>query len=559
MARNVRFYGSMNKALGGDPIQRDYAQDPRRLMAQQLMQQGSSTAPVQSPLEGLTRALSGVAGGYFGGQAQRDMQEREQARNEDINQVIAGGNAKQWVNPDTGNTTIQQDGIAAGPGDVPTMVQTDKNVGGYAGMQAALANIDNPDIASFRQNVAMGEMQERRALEAAELARTQAIATLNEQRLYDKGLVTDKNIAARELKNAPGWVQPKPPRIENLDGVPYYTGTGEKVFPNVLTSKEKFLKTLELEPPSEDNLSGGSETNILDGGGQGNDDLTTSQNNTIFGGSGEETLIGGTSSTSAQPSIRDLFMSFPPEIQSGIKMAEDPQKAFSAYLLKSKGMDITVGPDGQLQITQGGDRYSYGKKTTGTIEDKLFNAKEGLVRLDDINNSYRPEFQQMGTRFKAAFAGGKDFLGMELSKDEKNLIEDYTSYKTQAINNINLYIKEITGAQMSEPEATRLRQGIPDPGDSWWEGDSPVKFKSKLDTQSRTLRSAAARFRYGLKNGWDMNPDNLEKVMPLEKMETVIENRGLAIERQVRARRPNLEDASVERFVKQQLMSEFGQ
>ena len=169
-SRNVQFYGSMNKALGGDPIQRDYAQDPRRLMAQQLMRQGSSTAPVQSPLEGLTRALTGIAGGYFGGQAQRDMQEREQARNEDINQVIAGGNAKQWVNPDTGNTTIQQDGIAAGPGDVPTMVQTDKNVGGYAGMQAALANIDNPDIANFRQNVAMGEMQERRALEAAAIA-----------------------------------------------------------------------------------------------------------------------------------------------------------------------------------------------------------------------------------------------------------------------------------------------------------------------------------------------------------------------------------------------------
>ena len=203
MARNVQFYGSMNKALGGDPIQRDYAQDPRRLMAQQLMQQGSSTAPVQSPLEGLTRALSGVAGGYFGGQAQRDMQEREQARNEDINQVIAGGNAKQWVNPDTGNTTIQQDGIAAGPGDVPTMVQTDKNVGGYAGMQAALANIDNPDIANFRQNVAMGEMQERRALEAAELARAKKIAALKEQRIYDESVAEKKRLAAIELKGSP--------------------------------------------------------------------------------------------------------------------------------------------------------------------------------------------------------------------------------------------------------------------------------------------------------------------------------------------------------------------
>ena len=219
MARNVQFYGSMNKALGGDPIQRDYAQDPRRLMAQQLMRQGSSTAPVQSPLEGLTRALSGVAGGYFGGQAQRDMEERELARNVAINQVIAGGNAKQYVNPDTGDTTIQQDGIAAGPGDVPTMVQTDKNVGGYAGMQAALANIDNPDIASFRQNVAMGEMQERRALEAAELARAQKIAALKEQRIYDKGVAETKNLAAIELKGSPDGKKQPPKTVNTKEGV----------------------------------------------------------------------------------------------------------------------------------------------------------------------------------------------------------------------------------------------------------------------------------------------------------------------------------------------------
>jgi hypothetical protein len=102
--RNVSFYGSMNKALGGDPIQRDYAQDPRRLMAQQLMQQGSSTAPVQSPLEGLTRALSGVAGGYFGGQAQRDMQEREQAKGDAMAQALAGG--VQQVLPSNENVTF---------------------------------------------------------------------------------------------------------------------------------------------------------------------------------------------------------------------------------------------------------------------------------------------------------------------------------------------------------------------------------------------------------------------------------------------------------------------
>ena len=168
--RNVQFYGNMAKALGGNPIDRDYREDPRRSMAAMLRQQSMGGPPITAHSQGLAKMAQAGLAAYMDREAKDEKDQRELARNKDINQVIAGGNAKQWVNPDTGNTTIQQDGIAAGPGDVPTMVQTDKNVGGYAGMQAALANIDNPDIASFRQNVAMGEMQERRALEAAAIA-----------------------------------------------------------------------------------------------------------------------------------------------------------------------------------------------------------------------------------------------------------------------------------------------------------------------------------------------------------------------------------------------------
>jgi len=40
-------------------------------MARALMQQGSSTAPVQSPLEGIARALQGGLGGYIGGRAKQ--------------------------------------------------------------------------------------------------------------------------------------------------------------------------------------------------------------------------------------------------------------------------------------------------------------------------------------------------------------------------------------------------------------------------------------------------------------------------------------------------------
>jgi hypothetical protein len=179
-SRNVQFYGSMNKALGGDPIQRDYAQDPRRLMAQQLMQQGSSTAPVQSPLEGLTRALSGVAGGYFGGQAQRDMQEREQALSSDISTAMEAATPR--VVPAT-PATYSQSGI----GDFEPSTPETKTKGGFAGIVDALRPMDNPDLSNFRQQALMGEMQQRQAAEQAALARVQKREDLeNELKLKQK-------------------------------------------------------------------------------------------------------------------------------------------------------------------------------------------------------------------------------------------------------------------------------------------------------------------------------------------------------------------------------------
>ncbi len=52
--------------------------DRSRKYAQALMEQGSSTAPVQSPLEGVARALTGGLGGFFAGQADRAEKEKNQ-------------------------------------------------------------------------------------------------------------------------------------------------------------------------------------------------------------------------------------------------------------------------------------------------------------------------------------------------------------------------------------------------------------------------------------------------------------------------------------------------
>lgn len=57
----------------------------RLLMAQQMAEEGSSTAPVQSPLEGLARALKAGLGGYFAGQVEGD----EKAKKAETQAVLA--------------------------------------------------------------------------------------------------------------------------------------------------------------------------------------------------------------------------------------------------------------------------------------------------------------------------------------------------------------------------------------------------------------------------------------------------------------------------------------
>lgn len=163
---------NMGSALRGSPIQRDYMNDPRRLMAQQLQRQGTSTAPVSSIAEGLTRALSGGLGGYFAGQARGDMQDREQQYGEDISTALAGGQAQPWVNPDTGAQTIRSE---ATDQMVPTAP-----AGGIEGIQAALGGIDNPDLAQFEQQIGAQGMAQEQAMKMADIQRRAKLADAKE-------------------------------------------------------------------------------------------------------------------------------------------------------------------------------------------------------------------------------------------------------------------------------------------------------------------------------------------------------------------------------------------
>lgn len=166
-----------------------------------------------------------------------------------------------------------------------------------------------------------------------------------------------------------------------------------------------------------------------------------------------------------------------------------------------KGMKIQLA-DGTVIETnapQGGLEPT--KPMTTKIQEKLLNAGEAIARLNEVKASYDPKFLQYGTRLGILATNIKEKAGFQVAGEDLKVAEEYATFKRRAIENINRYIKEITGAQMSEAEANRLRQGMPDPGDSWYNGDSPTQFKAKLEDVLKTARMAKARYVYILKKG----------------------------------------------------------
>ena len=68
-----------------------YQSDPRRILGQQLMQQGSSSAPVQTPLQGLGRLSSALVGAYLQKGAMDRQVSREEERTNNLTNMLPEG------------------------------------------------------------------------------------------------------------------------------------------------------------------------------------------------------------------------------------------------------------------------------------------------------------------------------------------------------------------------------------------------------------------------------------------------------------------------------------
>jgi hypothetical protein len=143
----------------------------------------------------------------------------------------------------------------------------------------------------------------------------------------------------------------------------------------------------------------------------------------------------------------------------------------------------------QFIETSSGDPIKESKPYRVRMELDKEVLKNARVRLTSIGKKFKPLYQ---TYLGKIGAGAGDFaskIGLLKATPEKfqEYVTKFKAFQQDVNANVNLYIKEITGAQMSEAEAGRLMKAMANLQ------DSPQAFESKFNNSAAQLDAAIKR------------------------------------------------------------------
>lgn len=144
-------------------------------------------------------------------------------------------------------------------------------------------------------------------------------------------------------------------------------------------------------------------------------------------------------------------------------------------------------------------------------------------RVENIISSYDPEWLTIDGKLRQTGLNWWDSVGPlrdSIPKESREKMSRYNTFTTAAFQNLNDYIKEVTGAAVGVQEESRIRAGVPDPAK-----DGPQQF---LDKSKETLKIAGlfeTRMRYMAKNGLKFDKQTVHEDFPISRMEGIIQQR----------------------------------
>jgi hypothetical protein len=228
------------------------------------------------------------------------------------------------------------------------------------------------------------------------------------------------------------------------------------------------------------------------------------------------------------------------------------------YMRPPSGFKITSDGHGGFEVATGdmaGGAAGMTKPTQGKLEETLMKANEGYARLQAIQGQYKPEYQQLGTRWQSFATSWKDKAGMDVDPTARAQLQDYAAYRSGAIDNMTKYIQEVTGAAMGVQEGERITKGMPNPGQGLFDGDSPIEFEAKMNATMKRLGDVQKRMAYALKNGLTQQQ---MFAIPLESIPGLVDQRGDQMASEIKAQNPNMPPEQIKATVRSRLRQEFG-
>lgn len=224
------------------------------------------------------------------------------------------------------------------------------------------------------------------------------------------------------------------------------------------------------------------------------------------------------------------------------------------------GKFLGFEPQAQPQVPgrPGADKKDSSGLATPTInalEESSLKSGEGLSRITNVLNQFKPEYQQLGPRWKNAGVALGEKTGLrEPSPEEQQRLSEFTKYRRDAVEILNAGIKDQTGASMGVQEAERIIATMPNAGTGLLDGDSPTEFVAKGRGIETQLRNAQMRANWARRHGLDPMKTGVE----LQDVPKIVNERGKQIEDVMRKERPNWGDAEIKQAVRRQLGQEFG-
>jgi len=195
-------------------------------------------------------------------------------------------------------------------------------------------------------------------------------------------------------------------------------------------------------------------------------------------------------------------------------LAETYDKAISRAANGSEGVSVTdYNPDGTLKqrITVGGSEVTppgdidrvVGRK----IQEKIMTLNESLARLNEIEQQFNPEvFDEWSKGKNQVVMFASRALGITPSDAQIKFNENATMLEQDALLNLNLTIKEITGAQMNKSEADRIQKTMPVYKKGMFQGNNMYEFMAKLKNITNQIRNQLKRNQFYLdQKGWTAN------------------------------------------------------